>query len=234
MLNNQQPQPVVHHPNGNIQLHSIFPTIQGEGPYTGVPAIFVRLAGCNLQCPFCDTQYTPAETIVTPNELMEMVLEQMRLYSPGAYLVVITGGEPFRQNLKPFVDEVLDFGLAVQIETNGTLWQPLDYEKITIVCSPKTAKLSKSLIPHISSYKYVIRAGDESEEDSLPSGVLGLPVKNQVARPPKDFPLLQIYIQPADEGDPIKNKANLDLSIKIAKMHGYTLGIQLHKFINLP
>ena len=92
----------------------------------GTRAIFVRLAGCNLQCINCDTDYTinrfkvPAATVV--NEIRRMVAEDIKC-SNSDMLVVITGGEPFRQAaLKPLVGMLLMDGFVVQIETNGTIY----------------------------------------------------------------------------------------------------------------
>ena len=57
-INSQAIEKSAHYTTRSYDVHSIFPTIQGEGPFVGQPAIFIRLAGCNLQCPACDTDYT--------------------------------------------------------------------------------------------------------------------------------------------------------------------------------
>ncbi|MEG7364337.1 7-carboxy-7-deazaguanine synthase QueE, partial [Pseudomonas citronellolis] len=80
--------------DGLLSLHSIFHTIQGEGPFCGTPSVFVRLAGCNLQCPACDTDYTQGRRAASVQEILDKVQEYQ---SSG--LVVITGGEPFRQDI---------------------------------------------------------------------------------------------------------------------------------------
>ena len=136
-------------PDGALSVHSIFSSVQGEGPFVGQPAVFVRLHGCNLQCPLCDTNYSYpcAFTKPTPQTLTSTV----SALCGAATLVVITGGEPFRQNLTPFVNALLDQGFRVQIETNGTLFLPrgngedpgFPYYRVTIVCSPKTGKINK-------------------------------------------------------------------------------------------
>ena len=92
MINIQPIEKYVQAENKMLDVHSIFYTIQGEGPFTGCPAVFVRLAGCNLKCPGCDTDYTSNRTPMTAEQILNKILE---LASP-ATLVVITGGEPFR------------------------------------------------------------------------------------------------------------------------------------------
>ena len=80
-----------------LDVHSLFFTIQGEGPFSGYRAIFVRLAGCNLQCINCDTDYTTnrfkVHSAIVVNEIRRMVAEDIKC-SNSDMLVVITGGEP--------------------------------------------------------------------------------------------------------------------------------------------
>ena len=70
-----------------MRINEIFYSLQGEGRFTGVPAVFVRLAGCNLRCPFCDTDFTS----VTETSAADIVREVKRY--PARH-VVLTGGEP--------------------------------------------------------------------------------------------------------------------------------------------
>ena len=82
-----------------LDVHSIFATIQGEGPFTGHPCVFVRLAGCNLQCPGCDTDYTEDRRMMQIYEIAESVASVLKASGSTRAkvpLVVITGGEPFR------------------------------------------------------------------------------------------------------------------------------------------
>lgn len=215
--------------DGKLFLHHVFATIQGEGPYAGVPAVFVRLNGCNLQCPACDTDYSSRGDLVTPAELVGLIEEEQ---TGKSNLVVITGGEPFRQNLAPAVDLLLDFGYHVQIETNGTLFVPgLRYDEVTIVCSPKTGRLNQELLPHIDAFKYVVSA-DNIGEDGLPVQVLGHTAFPVVARPPVDFDG-RIYVQPMDAQDAVENRRNLEAAIRSCLRFGYTLSLQTHKIIGM-
>src|SRR5437899_12151480 len=89
---------------GYVEVHHIFKTIQGEGPYVGTPAIFIRLAGCNLQCPHCDTDYTSQRKRMTPNEVFD---EVSRLAGNIIKLVVVSVGEPLRQILVQMCNALL-------------------------------------------------------------------------------------------------------------------------------
>lgn len=113
------------------RLRSIFRSIQGEGRNTGRPAAFVRFAGCNLNCPWCDTGKT-TKTIMSTHE----ILAEVRRF--GTRSVIITGGEP---TIVPGIGEVLEAlkkeGCWLALETNGTRTIPelelFDY----IAVSPK-------------------------------------------------------------------------------------------------
>jgi len=214
--------------DGILEVHSIFHTIQGEGPFTGQRAVFIRLAGCNLQCPLCDTDYTSSRWTAGPSSLLRYVREQA---DPG-HLVVITGGEPFRQNLRPAVEALLDAGYRVQLETNGTLYQELPYDHITVVCSPKTGAINKKLAERLAALKYVLHADSCALDDGLPLSALGHSASPRLARPPKGFSGI-IYLQPVDEADPVKNGRHLDATIKSVMDHDYTLCLQTHKIINM-
>jgi len=211
-----------------LDVHSIFYTIQGEGPLVGRPAVFVRLAGCNLNCQMCDTEYTQGRKPMTRWRLITAI---GTLLPKPKGLVVITGGEPFRQNIVPLCNTLNRLGHTVQIETNGTLpvFSSLD-DAVIIVCSPKTPKIHRSVQARCRDYKYVIEAGNVDEKDGLPITVLGLGT-HAVARPgPEDV----VYITPLDTGDEKENKRHTQQAIKSCMAHGYTLNVQLHKVIGVP
>lgn len=227
--NNQQPiEKKIHHPEGFLEVHHIFSTIQGEGPFAGKPAVFIRLAGCNLQCSLCDTDYTSSRFLASPQTILELVEEQ----TGPAHFVVITGGEPFRQNLTPTVELLLDEGFKVQIETNGTLYDPdFPYYSTTIVCSPKAGKIHPSLMTKLDALKYVLHA-DQVHTDGLPTQALNHIAKPVVGRPDKNFHGT-IYLQPVDVDDPVENERHLKAAIKSCQRFGYTLCLQLHKLVGL-
>ncbi|HJJ90953.1 MAG TPA: 4Fe-4S cluster-binding domain-containing protein [Methanocorpusculum sp.] len=103
-----------------MRIVETFISIQGEGTRQGIPCIFVRTAGCNLSCVWCDTQESHNESHeieITISEIMQEVV------ASGLQYVCITGGEPLLQNeeLIPLVAALHEAGIFVDIETNGTI-----------------------------------------------------------------------------------------------------------------
>jgi organic radical activating enzyme len=203
-------------PSGTLDVHSIFYTFQGEGPFAGTPCVFVRLGGCNLQCPDCDTIYTdkPGDKykrrLYTAHELVNAVVNDYPVLTTSSKLVVITGGEPFRQNLSPFIVLMLRAGFYIQIETNGSFspaYAPDDYhlpwfnhntyerKGVYVVCSPKTGKVNKHTEIVACAYKYVMAYDSVDPEDGLPIYALSHDTGRRVARPPQGVP---VYLQPMD------------------------------------
>jgi 7-carboxy-7-deazaguanine synthase len=102
-----------------LKTIEVFSSIQGEGLRQGEPTIFVRLAGCNLRCSFCDTKRAWGEGAERrPGDILAEV-RSVRDALPAAW-VSITGGEPLVQNIAPLVDRLHADGFKVQVETNGT------------------------------------------------------------------------------------------------------------------
>lgn len=233
-MNTQPIEKSVFHERGMLRLHSLFPTIQGEGPFAGKPAVFVRLAGCNLQCPACDTEYTEGAIDVMPEYIYKEVVKHERI----GRLVVLTGGEPFRQNIAPLIEMLISRGIKVQIETNGTLApsENMDTLKrtgmLTVVCSPKAGKVNEKLQPFITAYKYVLNADSVHKDDGLPLRALGHPANPHVARPYLGF-AGTVYVQPVDVKDATENQRHLDACLRSCLKYGYTLCLQLHKIIGM-
>ena len=177
-------------------VKKIFYTVQGEGPFAGRPAIFVRFSGCNLRCTFCDTDFQGGEEYDLA-ALAEVLWEKMEEHS--CPLLVFTGGEPMLQEVLAIAERLaadwhegtMPAGRSVlpcphvQIETAGTVWpewprkdEPCydmylndmfgfnDY--VTLVCSPKTPKVHSLVAEHCRHWKYIIQAGKTSAIDGLP------------------------------------------------------------------
>lgn len=99
-----------------MKVCEIFASIQGESTYAGLPCVFVRMAGCNLRCVYCDTTYAYDEG----REMSEAeIIDRVKSY--GINLVEITGGEPLLQEgVMPLMERLLDNGFTVLLETNGS------------------------------------------------------------------------------------------------------------------
>lgn len=126
--------------NNYLAVNEIFgPTIQGEGPSIGKPCVFVRLAGCNLACTWCDSQYSWNWKEYDPKiELQKMTIDavyrQMMYFGMGIKSVVITGGEPLLQQraLVNLLRKLKANGWYIEIETAGTR-QPFSQELVDLV-----------------------------------------------------------------------------------------------------
>jgi 7-carboxy-7-deazaguanine synthase len=101
----------------SLKVNEIFYSIQGESSYAGFPCVFVRLAGCNLRCSWCDTGYAREE-----GEEMDIASILKRAEEYRCPLVEITGGEPLiQEETNELVRRLLDKGFRVLLETNGSM-----------------------------------------------------------------------------------------------------------------
>lgn len=230
-------------PDEPLWIQEVFPTIQGEGPFAGVPAVFVRLAGCNLRCHFCDTDFESSTWKPTLDELLAKIMEARHTMGGNRIpLIVLTGGEPLRQRIAPLISALFDRDFEVQIETAGTLWAPeftdLICGGLTIVCSPKTPVINKHIEQWCTDYKYIIRRGEISEEDGLP--IVSTQEKDRPAKIYRAGDAADIWLQPCAEyypGGSINMTAttvNMKLAAELCMRHGYRLSMQIHKLIGLP
>lgn len=219
----------------------MFFTIQGEGPRAGHRSVFVRLAGCNLQCPGCDTEYTVGRETWITRHLVLAVDDLAKRNNAAGCLVVITGGEPLRQPLGELCLGLLNFGYEVQIETNGffapddTTLRLAQTRDIMLVVSPKTGRINQQTAEAAWAFKYVLDHRSVAE-DGLPIRALGHVAPNWgVARPPArpKGHKIPVYLNPFDSGDVMDNALNLEAVARSCKAHGYILGVQLHKLAGL-
>lgn len=137
------------------RINEIFYSLQGEGFYTGTPAVFLRMSGCNRQCCFCDTEHG-AFVEMTASEIAEAIARY-----PSRHLV-ITGGEPTLQLDSDLLRAIKAHRFYVQIETNGTRSVPVEVDWVT--CSPKEAPWE---IDRIDELKVVYQGQDVEEISSL-------------------------------------------------------------------
>ena len=238
-----------------LQVQDIWYTLQGEGPFSGHPAIFIRMTGCNLRCTFCDTKWDDANDPLNTVDALLGKLKQMSV-DHKCRLFVFTGGEPLRQNLSVLWERLFDtFGefIKIQVETAGTLWPAemadvLTDDRITIVCSPKTHKIHPEILKRADVFKYVVRAGLSDRNDGLPifktqaglkreafisdsAGITTEPIEYRVARPRDGAPVI---VMPCDDQDVKKNHDNMKEVARVALKHGYIAQLQAHKFFDVP
>lgn len=216
--------PPVNNSGYELDIQEIFPTLQGEGYFAGVPAVFVRLGGCNLACSFCDTEFESYHKM----SLVEILTEVMKCSKNSKdeivrKLVVITGGEPMRQSIEKLCTELLGLDFKVQIETNGTIFRELPKE-VFIVCSPKISnkkyhQIRQDILSRINNFKFIISA-QNLEYSNV--GEVGQSLFN-----------IPVYVQPMDEYDDEKNRKNYDLAVKLCLENNYILSLQTHKILGL-
>ncbi len=210
-------------------VKEIWHTIQGEGPWMGRPAIFIRFAGCNLRCFFCDTDFDSGSPFTS-----EALTAHVRHLSKasGTKRIVLTGGEPMLQDVHALARWLPE--MVFQVETAGTVVNNTSKPPhMQYVVSPKTPKINSYIAAEASAFKYIINAAEVDAEDGLPTGsTQAQGIQSPVARPPhKASP---VYVQPMDVGDTMLNLANAEACARIALKHGYFVSLQMHKLLGLP
>lgn len=191
-----------------MRINEIFYSLQGEGFFTGTPAVFIRLSGCNLQCPFCDTNHQPF-TDMTEDEIVNLATK-----FAGRH-VVITGGEPSLQLTASLIDKLHNAGKFVAVETNGTHPLPDNVDWITL--SPKDAYVKQGA--HI--------ALTQCQEIKLVYD----------GRPLPKYPQIKVahrFLQPCDTGNDARNQQILNEAINYCLQNPeWRLSLQTHKLINI-
>jgi len=217
-------------PDGKLWVQEVFYSIQGEGPRAGEPAVFIRLAGCNLRCYWCDTEFESGTTHLSPEALVEQV-ENLTTES-GPSLVVLTGGEPFRQDIRELVEQLGTQGYTVQVETNGTLsWDSFPWWATEIIVSPKSGTIHPQIRRNAAAWKYIIGANDPCGSSGIPCLSTQVPdQEGMIAAPSGCSP---VYVQPRDDHEEAANKANTQHVVKLAMAKGYRVSIQMHKILEV-
>lgn len=142
--------------NKMIRINEMFCSLQGESTFAGLPCYFIRLAGCNLRCSYCDTAYAIAEgREVSIEEILRETAEAAKPWRGVGFsghllpLVEVTGGEPLAQKETPeLLRRLCDAGYTVLLETNGSL-EPDEVDgrviKIVDVKAPSSGENPKNL-----------------------------------------------------------------------------------------
>lgn len=195
-------------PQPSWKVSEIFYSIQGEGRHTGMPAVFVRLSGCSMNCPFCDTKYAFGNgTKMDAN----ILLAELKKYPAKA--VIITGGEPAEQDLPALIALLKAHGYAVHLETNGA--HDCDVSQADFVCVSPKKYVSPEMLKKADIIKIVV--GQETDLTDLEKYYAYENAKTQ------------IYLQPESN-----KQENIDLCVKLLKNHpSARLSLQTHKLINI-
>lgn len=220
-----------------LNINEMFETIQGEGAHTGIPSIFVRLQGCPVGCPWCDTKHTweiKEDLIVSSKEIIEQAEESetyflsddkelLTLFEKERYLakhVVITGGEPCMYDLRGLTTLLHDNGFTTQIETSGTFEIFCD-ERTYVTVSPKINmrggfEVLTSALERANEIKHPIAMQKHIDElDALLANVSSLEGK-------------QVCLQPISQ-----QPRATELAVKTCIARNWRLSLQTHKYIGI-
>lgn len=189
-----------------------FYTIQGEGAHSGRPAYFIRTAGCDVNCWWCDVKESWDEEKHPRTSTGEIV---KRAVQSGAQFAVITGGEPLLHNLEPLTVRLKQEGLDVHIETSGS--SPLSGHLDWVTLSPKRFKKPMDEnFPYVDELKVVVLKNKDIEWAEL----------NAQKCPPET----RLLLQPEWE-----TPGSIKLIVDYVKQNPqWGISLQTHKFINVP
>lgn len=190
-----------------LKVTTIFYSIQGEATHMGKASIFIRLYGCNLECPFCDDLL---HTEKYTNYNYEKILNEIKEY-PSKH-IIITGGEPSIYNLNKFITFLQQQDYYVSIETNG-----FNFSNISsadwITYSPKD--WTKIDLNYANEFKFIVN----QQTDISPL------LELKTTKP--------MFIQP-ENGLHTPNMTNIQHCITLVQQHShFKLSVQMHKFLNI-
>lgn len=193
-----------------MRIHEIFSSIQGEGSNTGLPMTFVRMYGCNLRCPGCDTPQDDYSDFQV-SEILNAVSQYRNDW------VCITGGEPTYQNneLLELVGRLRTIGYKIALETNGLIPPPEGFH--WVVCSPKY--VWPDSFDKVDEIKLVVGSGMYNAKLKVRDNLDTWNEQHKV-----------VCVQPWWNED---YQTNLKEAIKIAQSYQVRLSIQLHKYLEV-
>ncbi|MBC5821152.1 MAG: 7-carboxy-7-deazaguanine synthase QueE [Candidatus Eremiobacteraeota bacterium] len=190
-----------------LALAEIFYSVQGEGAWVGTPAVFVRLAGCNLNCRFCDTDYSVKAFLTA-----EQIVARVRELGGECPMVILTGGEPLAQReSSDLITALRADGRRVHIESNGSVPVELPPD-VWLTVSPKE-RLHPAMAARANEVKLIV-------DGRVPEEWLGHFEARSVPT----------FLQP--EGN---KRSNIALAVEAAKRdpRRFRLSLQTHKFIGV-
>lgn len=218
-------------------VNDVYTCIQGEGCQTGLAMVLVRLHGCGVGCPWCDTKETweidEANQVGSLTEALggnlrytaigaEQLAAYVKEHCEGPRWILLTGGEPADQELKPLVDAFHERGYQVALETSGTAVGHVKAGCDWVCCSPKIDMPGgRAIVPEAvavaDEIKFVV--GRERDLDKLDTFLSSYPLKKDV----------EISLQPLS-----LNRSATDLCVRMAQARGWRVSIQMHKYIGQP
>jgi len=207
-------------PQPTLKINEIFASIQGEGLRQGEPTVFIRLTGCNLRCPFCDTRSAWEEgRDMTTAQILNQV-EAARKEMPSLW-VCLTGGEPQLQIIKGLILSLKFRGFRIQVETNGTHYQEIPVDWWTVSPKPPRYFCRKELKSRAREIKLIIT--EEVDE-------------NRIAAVRREFPAhIPMLLQPESNQDRFRTKTlGLLQSAARAGLPNLRISLQLHKILKVP
>jgi organic radical activating enzyme len=204
------------------RVNEIFYTLQGEGAHSGIPAVFVRFSGCNLRCPWCDTEFADF-TEMSAEAIIAEAIDLYDLPNERRKMVVLTGGEPSLQVDKPLIDAFHAAGFYICIETNGT--RPLPDGIDWVTCSPKEG--TKLALHKVNEVKVVFTGSYDPEIWRC-----RLEAEHWMLQPLR-FTGEWLIEHAIDEWEDDRND-NLDDTVRYILSHPFwRLSVQLHKIAGL-
>ena len=226
--------------NTVYHINEIFYSLQGEGFHTGRPAVFVRFAGCNLRCPFCDTDFSHSEPMTA-----EQIARRVFDYSTHPHtLIVLTGGEPSLQVDNELVDALHAHQQTVTIETNGTRPVPDNIDWVTL--SPKAVPVDESKVVLSHEPKVVLTQADEVKMVLSHESKVVLTQVDEVKvvfteSTEKLLPLWRTtirashyYLQPCAQPGTEPIRANTEAVVAYILSHpDWKLSLQTHKYLHI-
>ena len=198
-------------------VNEFFVSLQGEGLHAGVKTLFFRFAGCNLKCPWCDTDHQKAHHKLSWYELLETIDRECQ--AENVKHITFTGGEPMLQLDKLIVCKLVAKGYKISVETNGTkdplevLGSIVNHENVWITCSPKED------YNFVGANEYKIVLDIEERVLCALDWIQANADKNAL-----------VYIQPCDRGDGrLAIDEVHDFLMKYQAKYNLRISYQLHK-----
>ncbi len=204
------------------RVHEIFYTLQGEGAHSGIPAVFVRFSGCNLRCPWCDTEFEGYKEM-TAEQIVSEIQNLYDIPNVRRKMCILTGGEPTLQVDKQLIDAIHAAGFYIGIETNGTRPIPDGIDWIT--CSPKEG--TKLALKQVNEVKVVFTGTYDPEVWRTQ-----LKAEHWLLQPLR-YTGEWLMMSGVDEWEDDAND-NLDETVRYILAHPFwRLSVQLHKIVGL-